>query len=164
MQRIVGRSGTSAGNVHSENLERRAAMLLPSLLECVAAFPQVDIQTEQQPIQLVRRVTLELGGRSPDALGEPPRPIWVPEDDPQLAETLVRVQRERELARVAALRRRHAGARQRVDAPVVQAGSSPSLNIGHFGRRMTWYLRYEASTRPDGFVAVQSMLAGNTRC
>lgn len=31
VQRIVGRSGVSAGNVHSENIERQAALLLPRL-------------------------------------------------------------------------------------------------------------------------------------
>lgn len=33
-------------------------------LECVDAFPEVGIQTEIQPIPLLRRVTLELRGRS----------------------------------------------------------------------------------------------------
>ena len=163
VQRIVGRSGISSGNTHAEHMERDVTLLLPSLLESVAAFSG-NVRAEPRPIPLARRVELELGGRSPDALGDsPPSPIWVPVDDPGLLETLVRVQQTQDRARVNALRRRltninHQQRTQGGPAADAQRGLSPS-NMGRFQRAVTWFLRHGATeTRRDGYVSIQTLV------
>lgn len=156
-QRIVGRSGVSAGNVHAERMERNIAVLLPSLLEATVSFPDVDPRAEPRPIPLIRRVELELGGRLPSDLGEPPEPIWVPVEDSELLETLIRVQQEQERARVNALRRRIRV--PAADSPASEPPAPRGIDMGRFQRSITWYLRHGAQeTRLDGYVTIQSVL------
>ena len=155
-QRLVGRSGTSAGNRHLEDIEREIAMLLPSLLESARSFGDIAL-TEPRPLSLIRRVQLELGDRSPAALGQAPDPVWVPRDDPELLETLIRVQQAQSRARVNALRQR-----RNASAPVpaaVPRGLARG-NMGNFQRAVTWYLRHGANegTRPDGYVPISTVL------
>ena len=159
VQRIVGRTGTSAGNVHAANLERKAAITPPSLLNAVNAFGRDRTRAEPRPLSLIRRVELGLGNRSVENLAEPPAPIWVPVDnDPNFVETLVRVQREQALARVAALRRRVRSTP--VDCiPIVPGEGMGRRKLENFQRHLTRYLRHEAQTRPDGYVSIATVLA-----
>jgi RNA:NAD 2'-phosphotransferase (TPT1/KptA family) len=159
VQRIVGRSGTSAGNTHGEHMERDIAMLLPSLLESIAfhASNGLDARAEPRPIPLVRRVELELGCRSPNNMGSPPNAIWVPHDDPELLETLLRVQQEQQRARLNVLRRRLIGAPQ--EANVDEPRGLRVSDMGRFQRSVTWFLRHGATImRPDGYVPIQAVL------
>ncbi|CAB9519662.1 tRNA 2'-phosphotransferase [Seminavis robusta] len=161
VQRIVGRTGVSAGNRHAESIEWTVAILLPSMLSSVSALaPGVDARLEPRPLSLQRRVELELGGRSPSALGDPPAPVWVPHDDPDMMDTLVRVQQEQERARVNAMRRRIGNPTASADTvPEVSQGLS-ERNLPRFSRALTWYLRVgsEDTIRPDGYVPVQTVL------
>ena len=162
VQRAVGRNGESKGNVHSEVLEREAVMLLPSLIDVVNKFlPDLDARVEPcgGNIPLIRRLELELGDRSLDALGSPPSPIWLPRDDPELLDTLDRVQKERTVARIAAMRRRRQNNTIPPTAPPVRVANPVPLNLNQAGRRMTRYLRHEAVTKPNGFVLVDDVIA-----
>jgi RNA:NAD 2'-phosphotransferase (TPT1/KptA family) len=162
VQRVVGRSGRAKGNIHVENMERSAAVLLPSLLNAVAAFPNVDPFAENNPVALLRRVSLELGERSPDALGEQPAVVWVPqaEEHQQLTEILLRVERENASARIQALRAR----RNQKDAGVVMVSpvqvAAAVPNLYKAGRRVTKFLRHVAAavTRLDGYVNISDLL------
>jgi RNA:NAD 2'-phosphotransferase (TPT1/KptA family) len=162
-QRIVGRHGSSAGNVHIENLEHRIGMLVPSLLNAVESFPGVDVRAEPRPIPLILRVELELREQwSVDTvtLGQPLSAVWVPDDDPELLRVLVETQRMQEVARVTALRRRaHNRATVAPTLPPSSVATLAAPDLVRFSRRLTWYLRHGAqSTRPDGFVLIRDML------
>jgi 2'-phosphotransferase len=161
-QRLVGRSGSSAGNIHLENLERQIGMLVPSLLNAVASFQLVNARTEPRPIPLIRRVELEIGSQwTPNnvVLGEPLSPVWVPLDDPALIEVLAETYRQQEVVRVMALRRRAQNSMAPAAPPSSNVATSAPPDLARFARRVTWYLRHGAqSTRPDGFVLVQAML------
>ncbi|KAL3939430.1 MAG: hypothetical protein SGARI_001376 [Bacillariaceae sp.] len=110
----------------------------------------------------VRSLELELGTRTLDDLGNPPDAIWVPHDDPEVLETLARVQQEQERAHINALRRRVTQGTQ-VDANDIAAreqqhGVRP-VDMQRFQRSVTWYLRHGApTTRSDGYVPIQSVL------
>jgi 2'-phosphotransferase len=146
-------------------MERNVTLLVPSLMRSILTFPGVDAQLEPRPLPLIRRVELELGGRSPDALGSPPEPIWAPYDDPQLSATLEQIQREQDRSRASALRRRSrtpASARETVvdDAAPRQVGIS-QRNMSRFQRSITWFLRHGATTqaRPNGYVPIQDVVS-----
>jgi RNA:NAD 2'-phosphotransferase (TPT1/KptA family) len=162
VQRIVGRSGTSAGNTHGAHMERDIALLLPSLLKSVAfhANNGLDARAEPRPIPLVRRVELELGHCSPDDMGSPPNAIWVPYDDPELLETLLRVQQEQQRARLNVLRRRLNEAPQEANLDETNAPRGlRASDMSRFQRSVTWFLRHGATTiRPDGYVPIQTVL------
>ena len=139
-ERIVGRSGSSAGNIHAENIERKIGMLVPSLLNAVELFPDIDVRTEPRPIPFIRRVELEIGEQliqstgNSVALGEPMNPVWVPSDDPELMERLVEAQHQREAAHFMALRRRVQ------ISSVAPAPPSPS-GTGHAPQDLRWFAR-----------------------
>ncbi|KAA8490642.1 putative tRNA 2'-phosphotransferase [Porphyridium purpureum] len=168
VQRLVGRSGPSAGNVYAETLERYVAMLVPSLRDSIARHACVDVAAEPQPLPLLRRVELELGDSSPDMLGDALEAVWIPQDDLRLIETLTRVHQLREADRIAALRRRRRPDGTDVDEVSADAQAkrgagaggnrSTRLDVERFQRSMTWYLRHRAATRPDGYITVDALL------
>ena len=125
----MGRSGVSTSNVHSENVERLVPLLPPSMLEAVTSLSHINARTERRPVPLLRRVSLELGDRSPDLLSDPPVPI----DDPQLLATLTRVQREHEAARASALHRRR-NITQEQSVSIASTQILPPFNLGNFQR------------------------------
>ncbi|KAJ3027237.1 UNVERIFIED_CONTAM: hypothetical protein HDU68_004194 [Siphonaria sp. JEL0065] len=157
VQRVSGRTGQSAGNLHSEVLEREGVMLMPSLRDSINAFPNAvaNAAAAGGVVSLITRVGMELGEREPDHLGEPPAAVWVPQDDVEVMETLNRVLRERETARVAALRRRR---QQQHPVPEPVGTEIRPANIDRAGRHLTRFLRHECTPRPDGYVEMEQVI------
>ena len=163
MGRLVDRRGESAGNLHMESMERTSTMLLPSFLQALEAFPAYAAEAEGSSSQKARRgpalalrVALELGDRTPGSLGTPPPAVHVPLDNPEADRVLEMVAHEQAAARARALlRHREAAPANDQQQQQQQQPSRPRLPGS---RQLSGYLRHQASTRPDGFVAMETLL------
>ena len=170
MGRLVDRRGTSAGNLHMNSMERISTILLPSFLQALETFPASDAASCSEAESsrslspphgpaLALRITLELGNRPPGALAPPPSAVHVPLDIPEVERVLEMVAHEQAAGRARALLRHRAGAPVNAGGRTAHNSQQPPRSRLPGSHQLSWYLRHQASTRPDGFVAMETLLS-----